>query len=90
MLQALRHARIRSAVEDIQVQREPFDAHGERVEAFAPGTRFSKHQLWHVKITFSEAIAGPLVIGNGRFLGLGILAPLSTIQTEAVQEPRNP
>lgn len=90
VLQALRHARIRSAVEDIQVQREPFDAHGERVEAFAPGTRFSKHQLWHVKITFSEAIAGPLVIGNGRFLGLGILAPLSTIQTEAVQEPRNP
>ena len=74
VLQALRHTDVRTAVEEIRVQREPFDGNGQRVETFGAGTRFSKHQLWHVKITFSEPISGPLVIGDGRFLGLGIMA----------------
>jgi CRISPR-associated protein Csb2 len=87
VLQALRHADVRTPVEEIRVQREPFDGNGERVEAFAVGTRFSKRQLWHVKITFSEAISGPLVIGDGRFLGLGVLAPVSAIQTVAANHP---
>jgi CRISPR-associated protein Csb2 len=46
------------------------------VEAFAAGTRFDKHRLWHVEITFRTPVRGPLVIGDGRFLGLGVLAPL--------------
>ena len=74
--QALRHAEVRTAVESVRVQREPFEAKGERVEAFAPGTRFAKERLWHVEITFNAPIAGPLVIGDGRFLGLGVMAPL--------------
>ena len=74
--QALRHAEVRTAVESVRVQREPFEAKGERVESFAPGTRFAKERLWHVEITFNAPIAGPLVIGDGRFLGLGVLAPL--------------
>lgn len=86
VLQALRHADVRAAVEEIRVQREPFNGNGERVEAFAAGTRFSKHRLWHVNITFSEPIAGPLVIGDGRFLGLGIMAPFSAIQAVAAKE----
>lgn len=87
VLEALRHANVRTPVEEIRVQREPFDSKGERVEAFAAGTRFSKHRLWHVKITFSEPISGPLVIGDGRLLGLGVLASVSTIQTVAVKRP---
>jgi CRISPR-associated protein Csb2 len=74
--QALRHAEVRTAVESVRVQREPFEAKGERVEAFAPGTRFAKERLWHVEITFNAPIAGPLIIGDGRFLGLGVMAPL--------------
>jgi CRISPR-associated protein Csb2 len=73
--QALRHAEVRARVEAIRVQREPFEARGERVEAFAPGTRFAKERLWHVEITFNERIDGPLVIGDGRFVGLGVMAP---------------
>ena len=60
--------------EVIRVQREPFEVGGERVEEFAPGTRFPKERLWHVEITFTEPISGPLVIGDGRFLGLGAMA----------------
>jgi CRISPR-associated protein Csb2 len=80
VVQALRHAEARTRTNVIRVQREPFEANGERVEAFAPGTRFAKERLWHVEITFSAPVAGPLVIGDGRFLGLGVMAPVRKIQ----------
>lgn len=73
--QALRHAGIRSKVEAIRVQREPFEARGARVEAFAPGTRFPKERIWHVEVKLDESVVGPIVIGDGRFLGLGFMAP---------------
>jgi CRISPR-associated protein Csb2 len=76
VIQALRFAEIHTWVESIRVQREPFESTGDRVEAFAPGTRFTKGRLWHVEITFREPIEGPLIIGDGRFLGLGIMAPI--------------
>lgn len=61
--------------------KEPFEAKGDRVEAFAPKTRFAKERLWHVEITFNAPIAGPLVIGDGRFLGLGVMAPVQGSQS---------
>lgn len=74
--QALRHADIREQVVAISVQREPFEAKGERVEPFSVGTRFSKHQLWHVRVEFASPVAGPLVLGDGRYAGLGVMAVL--------------
>jgi CRISPR-associated protein Csb2 len=74
--QALRHAAIAAKVESVRVQREPFEAKGARAEAFVPGTRFAKERLWHVEIAFSNAVAGPLIIGDGRYLGLGLMAPV--------------
>lgn len=76
VVHALRHARLRCRPGEIRVQREPFGAHGGRVEAFAPGSRFAKERLWHIEIHFDEPVAGPLVIGDGRFLGLGVMAPV--------------
>lgn len=74
--QALRHAQVRERVKTIRVQREPFEANGRRVEDFAEGTRFEKHRLWHVEIEFFGPVQGPLTIGDGRFLGLGVMAPV--------------
>jgi len=74
--QALRHAGVRAKPVAIRVQREPFEANGARVEAFASGSRFSSHRLWHVEIKFEEAVEGPLAIGDGRFCGLGLMAPV--------------
>ena len=34
-------------------------------------------KLLHAAITFSSPVAGPLVLGAGRFLGLGLMLPLS-------------
>jgi CRISPR-associated protein Csb2 len=76
VFQALRHAGVGTTVEAIRVQREPFERKGERAETFAPGTRFAKERLWHVELAFAEPVRGPLIIGDGRYLGLGLMAPV--------------
>ena len=73
--QSLRHAAVFTPVESVRVQREPFNRRGDRAEAFAPGTRFPKEALWHASITFANAVSGPLVLGDGRYLGLGLMRP---------------
>ena len=73
--QALRHADVSVPVARVGVQREPFDRKGSRAEQFAPGTRFAKDTLWHASITFVERVKGPLLLGDGRFVGLGLMAP---------------
>jgi CRISPR-associated protein Csb2 len=75
VLTALRHTGITTEVREIIVQREPFQRHGKRAEAFAPGSRFPKERLWHVALKFTEPVQGPVVLGDGRFLGLGVFAP---------------
>ena len=73
--QALRHTGVSERVASIRVQREPFDRNGSRAEAFAVPKRFAANGLYHVEICFAQAVQGPLVIGNGRYLGLGLMAP---------------
>jgi CRISPR-associated protein Csb2 len=75
--QALRHAGIAAKVSSVRLQREPFDQRNMRVEPFAEATRFSKHCLWHAEIEFETLVGGPLLIGDGRFLGLGLMRPIT-------------
>lgn len=74
--QALRHSGVMATAKTIRLQREPWDARGARVEAFAEPPRFLKERLWHVEVTFAQPVAGPLTIGDGRYLGLGLMAPV--------------
>ena len=78
VVQVLRHAGVRAKPLEIHVQREPFRRRGVRAELFAAGSRFSKHSLWHAELRFQEAITGPLVLGDGRFYGLGLMEPLAS------------
>ena len=78
VVQALRHAGVRAKPAEIHVQREPFLSRGLRAELFAAGSRFSRHSLWHVALRFREAITGPLVLGDGRFYGLGLMEPVAS------------
>jgi CRISPR-associated protein Csb2 len=80
VMQSLRHAGWREKVVGIRVQREPFSVRGKRAETFAGGTRFSRRQLWHVEIEFAEAVSGPLILGNGRYSGLGLMAPVQQVE----------
>ncbi len=77
VVNALRHAGMSIRPSAIRVQREPFQRRGVRAEHFAAGSRFSQHELWHVELRFPETLAGPLVIGNGRFCGLGLMVPVT-------------
>lgn len=86
---ALRHAGLRTAAAGIRVQREPFDAKGLRAEAFAEGTRFPKERLWHVEIELLHAVQGPLAIGDGRFIGLGVMAPVAVFGGQAASTTDN-
>jgi CRISPR-associated protein Csb2 len=72
--QALRHAGIAVPATGIAVRREPFSGRGHRAEAFAAPPRFGKHRLWHVEVALSDPVQGPLVLGDGRYLGLGLMA----------------
>jgi CRISPR-associated protein Csb2 len=74
--QALRHAGIAEAPTVVRVQREPFASRGERAEAFAHGQRFPAATLRHVELRFAKPRLGPLLLGNGRWLGLGLFAPV--------------
>ena len=75
VVEALRHAGLPCRGVHVRVQREPFRSKGATAEAFASG-RFSPGVLFHVEVGFPKAIAGPVVIGDGRWLGLGIMAPV--------------
>ena len=96
--QALRHAGVSSTPTDVRVQREPFETRGERVEPFATGTRFPKNALWHVAISFAAPVTGPLSLGDGRYLGLGLMRPhdpvpgvlVFTIQEEGLLDAAEP
>lgn len=80
LVQAMRHAKMRQAPVSIHVQREAFAGTGERAEMFAQGTRFQSKRLWHVELRFDEAINGPLLLGDGRFLGLGLFEPVPEVR----------
>jgi len=74
--QALRHADIRIPATAIAVQREPFDERGQRAERFTCLPRFAADRLWHAQIQFENPVKGPLIVGDGRYMGLGLMAPV--------------
>jgi CRISPR-associated protein Csb2 len=73
---ALRHAGHDPAGIAVRVQSEPFHLKGLRAHAFA-ADRFGGGTLRHVEIRFPQPVRGPLVIGNGRWLGLGLMRPVA-------------
>jgi CRISPR-associated protein Csb2 len=79
VVSALRHAGVRSPASVVAVQREPFFARGARADMFEPG-RFNASQLFHVDIQFEGAVAGPLTVGDGRWLELGLMRPVRGLQ----------
>ncbi len=78
VFQALRHVGIANGATEVRVRREPFQRRGALAERFAQGSRFSKRALWHVALRFQDPVPGPLVIGDGRFCGLGLMLPRET------------
>lgn len=76
---ALRHEGVGARPVSVFAQKAPFDKNGERAETFAvkDDHRFSEEKLWHVEVTLDRAVRGPLLLGDGRYFGLGLFAPVS-------------
>jgi CRISPR-associated protein Csb2 len=78
---ALKHSGL-DIVDSFRMRREPFSANQLRSDAnwALPNTGDHCSRKWlsgrprvHVEVTFDKARQGPLLIGDGRFLGLGLL-----------------
>lgn len=77
---ALKHAGIEK-VAAFRLRREPFGAQQPRADAAwrLPASRHDPRRIWlagrprrHAEIVFDEPRVGPILIGDGRFLGLGL------------------
>ncbi|TVQ96651.1 MAG: type I-U CRISPR-associated protein Cas5/Cas6 [Deltaproteobacteria bacterium] len=65
--------------EHVALDRNPPLVGGEPVGRFPPfpeGERGPRRVLVHARIRFSQPVRGPLVLGAGRFVGLGLLRPI--------------
>lgn len=76
---ALAHVDLRHQPVAIAVQREPFGRREAMAALFHERTRFRKHTLWHLDLTFDRPVAGPLLLGDGRFTGLGLMRPVTEV-----------
>ena len=80
----------------IEISLDPF------VSGAHPATRFPafgqngrdgqriKRQLIHASLTFERPVAGPLMIGTGRFLGLGLMRPARAGGQSGSNEEQSP
>jgi len=81
---ALRHAGVDGPVASIRVQKEPWLSRGKMAAAFARTPRFEGSRLWHCEVVFQEPRNGPLVLGDGRYLGLGVMMPVAQPANDAL------
>jgi CRISPR-associated protein Csb2 len=51
-------------------------AGGDKVRHFPPFQAGTQRVLVHAKITFERAVEGPILLGAGRYFGLGLLRPV--------------
>jgi CRISPR-associated protein Csb2 len=76
VLKSLVHAGIMTPVAEIRLQPDPVFPGAERAERYRVPEYLGRFTRTHAIITFAEPIAGPIVIGAGRYVGLGLLAAL--------------
>ena len=65
----------------VEVSLDPLLSGSRRASSYPPfiqnsrGGRQIRRQLVHASLTFENPVAGPLMLGTGRFLGLGLMRP---------------
>jgi CRISPR-associated protein Csb2 len=74
VVKALAQAGCTSPVTEVSVQAEPVFAGAEMARRYVVPKYLEAFPRVHVIITFAETVLGPLAIGGGRHLGLGVCA----------------
>jgi CRISPR-associated protein Csb2 len=76
VLKALAQAGYATPVTEIHLQREPVFPGAEMAHAYRPPAYLKDYPRTHAIITFAESVPGPLALGAGRHVGLGVFAVL--------------
>jgi CRISPR-associated protein Csb2 len=76
VLKALAQAGYTTPVVEIALQREPVFPGAEVARAYRVPTYLKEFPRTHAIITFAEEVPGPVVIGAGRHIGLGLFVAL--------------
>jgi CRISPR-associated protein Csb2 len=76
VLKALAQAGYTTPVTEVHLQREPVFPGAEVARTYRVPAYLKDFPRTHAVITFAEAVPGPLALGAGRHIGLGILAAL--------------
>jgi CRISPR-associated protein Csb2 len=76
VLKSLAHAGIMTPVTEIHLQPDAIFPGAERVGRYRVPEYLRQFTKTHAIITFSEPVVGPVVIGAGRYVGLGLMAGL--------------
>lgn len=76
VLKALAQAGYTAPVAEIHLQREPVFPGAEMAGAYRPPAYLKELPRTHAVIAFAEPLRGPLVLGAGRHVGLGVFASL--------------
>lgn len=79
---ALKQAGIHTPARLLRMQRPPFHSNETPSGDFSPGTRFRANDLWHLEVAFEQSLSGPILVGNGRYLGLGLLRRYKHAETQ--------
>ncbi len=74
VLKALAQAGYTTPVSEIHLQPEPIFPGAEMARAYRAPSYLKRFPRAHVIITFAQPVGGPVVIGGGRHLGLGVFA----------------
>lgn len=76
----------------VEVSLDPFVTGARPVAQFPAfsqtgrGGKPVRRQLVHAALTFDVPVSGPLLLGAGRFLGLGLMRPMAKAESGATQE----
>ena len=74
----------------LEVSQLPFIVGGCPTRQFPPfkqsgsGGKSIRRQLVHAALTFDDLVTGPLMLGAGRFFGLGLMRPVSAVDDSTV------
>ena len=75
LLQSIGHAGLQiDAIADLTIRKAPFWRGAQHPHAYRRPQYLKHFSAWHVQLEFHEPVSGPLAIGAGRHVGLGLLA----------------
>lgn len=71
-----------SQVRDIWYQMAPWQRHGHRAGAYQVAD-YMRYPQYHVRVCFQQPVKGPVVLGVGRYFGLGLM--INTMESKVIE-----